>query len=52
MSDDDDIFKSENKFVRFCIFVYKILDVPVTAFRGNQNLNLKVASVFVQYQLQ
>jgi len=34
--DPDDIFKnSKNRFVRFYVFCYKLLDVPVTAFKGN-----------------
>jgi len=44
MSDEDDIFKSNNKFVRGFVFVYKLLDTPVTAFRGNRNLNLNAVS--------
>jgi len=43
MSDDEnDMFQSKNKFVRFCVFIYKIFDIPVTALKGNLNLNLKV----------
>ena len=38
MSDEDpeNTWQSRNKFVRFCFWVYRLFDVPVTAFRGNQ----------------
>jgi len=40
--DPDDIFKnSKNRFVRFYVFCYKLLDVPVTAFKGNPELELE-----------
>jgi len=33
--DPDESWKSRNKFMRFCMFIYRVFDVPVTAFRGN-----------------
>ena len=36
MPDPDDILNSDNKFIRFCMFLYRIFDVPVTAFKGNE----------------
>jgi len=50
MSDsEDEFFNSKNKFVRFCVFLYKIIDVPVTTLRGNLILNLKAGSVLVLF---
>lgn len=31
--DPDEIWKSRNKFARFCFFIYRLFDAPVTAFR-------------------
>lgn len=51
MSDGDDYLNSQskNKFIRFCFFLYRVLDVPVTAVREKFILPIQSRSKLQYY---